>query len=858
MANTKRIANIVTEFKANGVSALKKAMDKIAKAGGAVGKAIRKGGKDGKSGLDDVRQGSTQATTGVQRVAAVGGRLGQALTKASTTAQKAIQKIGTASGRVASQVGKLGSAGARMGSAVAKGALTAGTALARLSMRAGAVGTAIAAIGAAGFGGAIKKAVDSATEDMKNLNETIALTRMSPEQASFWQRFGAENGVEREDVSAIFGAFNTAAAEALQDPESQFAQTFKAMGIQVEGANGKLRDMSSLFTDLAIAQRRLAPQARGMFLAQIFGDGDSLKAGQMLDEAGRLGRGGLNSRFGDMRGRGELVDARQLAAYREYVKMVSRFKDTWRTVQRQVFTDIAPDLTRFFEVAGRVLRELGPLIRKNLVNGFRSFIVLLGDALTVFTGLDFSNLLGGKRSIQNTWLYDVKEVADALWASLKAVGVVLLELVRHLSAPVQHWFARLDPKLLVAGIVSASEAFVRFVAKARLLAIDLGTIFRELVGMGNGSPIFMTDEGGALFKTLQQIPVQAKRVFEQLRLTAIAAFDAVEGRIRSIFNGLYAAYVQPLVDQIRLAFAEAGEGFDAGAGLGKMSSTLAAIILALQYAIDYAERFVAAFDRVFNQDQNAPKGFEWLQSIRDGVGGLVEKLALVQTILDALLSPLNAILGLFTTIRAQSILVFTGIVLALATIANAVTFGLAGVAFGALRGAIAAAVVQIAGASGLAGAFATVQTAATTAFAAMGLSFSAFVAGAIVALGGLLIGLKAGQAIFDNLIAPALSERINRQTQDHIDRNVRPMIDNFTPKGAVAMAEYERRYGAFNGGAAASIDTSSVEVTAGSVNLRSTGRPTNIYFNGEQVMQTTSTDDQIARAQRSAAGSISR
>lgn len=155
---------------------------------------------------------------------------------------------------------------------------------------------ATAALAGAAMGVAVKKAIDHADALSKSAQKagvtTEALSRLA---------YAADfSDVSLETLTGGLGKLSKAMAEATTNKTSAAATAFKALGVSVTDANGRLRGSDAVFADLSDRFARMNDGATKTALAmQIFGksgaemipllNGGSAELKRMADEADRLG-----------------------------------------------------------------------------------------------------------------------------------------------------------------------------------------------------------------------------------------------------------------------------------------------------------------------------------------------------------------------------------------------------------------------------------------------------------------------------------------------------------------------------------------------------------------------------------------
>lgn len=163
-----------------------------------------------------------------------------------------------------------------------------------------------ATIGAAFAASEIKEFLSSQIELGSKLNDTADKLGVSTDELQKFQFAAGQAGVSAEGAGHALGFLNRAMGNALEGNQ-EAVQTFSKLGVEIKGADGKARPLSTVVLDVADRLDDLGSQAERTAVAtKLFGrsgaellptlKGGSKALGEMFAEYERLG-GGLSEDF---------------------------------------------------------------------------------------------------------------------------------------------------------------------------------------------------------------------------------------------------------------------------------------------------------------------------------------------------------------------------------------------------------------------------------------------------------------------------------------------------------------------------------------------------------------------------------
>lgn len=256
------------------------------------------------------------------------------------------------------------SGASKMGDGVAAAADTAGDAFHSLERKALAFFAVLTA------GKTLKAFISDTTSANVAAGNMARNLGVSVNSLTAWQKAAQAAGGSAEDVSGSIGSlvsqFQTI------DGHQNLGHVFGQMGVQLEGANGQIRDMNDLMPDLARAAQRLGPQ---MFSA-------------------------LGSQAGFSQGFINLLEQGPDHIQKLY-KSLQKYAPTERDTRESAkLLESWTLLTAQSEAFGRsIMTDLSPEVRE-LMDLFSGFV----------------------RSHSDAWLANIKTGADQLTASIKSVN----------------------------------------------------------------------------------------------------------------------------------------------------------------------------------------------------------------------------------------------------------------------------------------------------------------------------------------------------------------------------------------------------------------------------------------------------
>lgn len=207
---------------------------------------------------------------------------------------------------------------------------------------------------AVGVGGAIQGALLGAAYSAANYGDEIAKaaakTGMTTEAIS-GLRFAAEqSGVEFGQLEMALARMQRSAAEAA-DGSAMYADAYRALGVNVRGANGQLKDGETLFLDLAQALSNVDnPTQRAALAMQIFG-----RSGAQLLPLLNEGQAGITELTERAQELGLVMDQDTAAAAERFNDMLDEVKGSLRGVAVQIGQHLFPIIADLAESLASVI-----------------------------------------------------------------------------------------------------------------------------------------------------------------------------------------------------------------------------------------------------------------------------------------------------------------------------------------------------------------------------------------------------------------------------------------------------------------------------------------------------------------------
>lgn len=195
-------------------------------------------------------------------------------------------------------------------------------------------------------GGALKAAIDSADQ----LDELSARLGVSTEKLSAWGYAGKMAGTDLEQIAAAIPKLSKSIAEAADDT-SQSAGLFRALGIDVKDAEGKLRDVEDVLPDISDRFKALTSDTQEQAIAQRLLGESGVKMLEFLN----LGSDGLQRMEDRARSLGIVLGA-------EVTGRAAAFNDRLvelQAVTQGISTDIASGMLPNLSDAVVKLTEMG-------------------------------------------------------------------------------------------------------------------------------------------------------------------------------------------------------------------------------------------------------------------------------------------------------------------------------------------------------------------------------------------------------------------------------------------------------------------------------------------------------------------
>ncbi|SMC32468.1 hypothetical protein SAMN06297251_10136 [Fulvimarina manganoxydans] len=602
----KRIADIVTKFRAEGLGEVRAALRRLSDETRRVSRDTDR--NMGRRAFNGLRTGLQAASRGMRRLGTEARAAGRQITSVMRGAGRAVAAVGR---QVFSKKGAIAAAlGAAGGAAYGAFPLVPG----------------FGALGAAGLAGVLT------FQDTKEIRQASSLLGVDPAVASEWQYLGDTVGLAFGDVLGSMQGLGQAMIDSL-DPSSDMAAIFKKLGVSAKDGSGRLRNVSHVMTDLARRMQGLSKGQRFFVLSQIFGEGDALKLTELFDKVGK-DYGKLQKEF-EARKRDKLfVSREQIDAIMKFRSNMSDLILVFKAFARELFLTFAPFFERLmksFEVFFRNPQNRAKVIQKYFVSPFIRALMLLRDFVKVFTGFDIYGPLFGqgatKLRVVNDWLYTLKWWLGQAWIVGKglaflfiSVGWALLDLSRIIDEFIRKSTGFSISQWLAGGSADDIAGFSR----------DLGMIFRNLFKQDFIDPASLeTPLGQAAGRGVAIL----RQTFDDF---LIYLEDRVAARFKQVFDTIY--NVAMYIDR---AMKEVDKGLADGTGFANLETSLGQILMLFAQTWPAIGAFAEAIRQVFFLGEKAPsEGFQWMEDIRtiftnlelgEAFTFLLQKLALFST-----------------------------------------------------------------------------------------------------------------------------------------------------------------------------------------------------------------------------------
>ena len=312
MANTKRIADLSTRFRVEGLDTLRAGLARaadavrgaLAKMGNSpAGKAIQKSFDVARKGIEQTRKSIQKATDGLKKMGEMARKTGEHMKRAGEAGKK---------------IAMAGVAGV--------GAVVAG-------------GTS--AIGAT-------KAQASEVLEAEKLGRGINMSTM---EMSAFGKIAREVGIDIGGAQQMMAKFNDAASQA------QRGEGFQA---QFKGVNTKItqsRREIDVLNDFARKWAKMAPgRKRDKFLGDIFGNENLAEADELMARLTRT-QTTLRQEMEALEKSGTVFDERDLQNAKGFRSATNALSESFRGLRQAIFRTFGPTVNRLILVTARLLQQ---------------------------------------------------------------------------------------------------------------------------------------------------------------------------------------------------------------------------------------------------------------------------------------------------------------------------------------------------------------------------------------------------------------------------------------------------------------------------------------------------------------------
>lgn len=586
MAMRRSIADLVTNFRVNGLDRVRGQFDRMTQ-------TVRKA-------LDRVN--NSKVGQGLKKGFDAAAKAGQAIKTKMDQVAKGVREVTKRVNEQAKAFAKAAAESAKVGAGKAKG-----------------VGLAGAAIGMATGIGGMAMARKASSEISGQVLETERLGRslgISVEHMSQLAILGREAGVQLDGMAGMMMQFQEA-ARAAASGEWEGTQ-FK--GIELLAPVDQLEQFSKKWA-------RLRTQAqRDNFLADIFGRENIAAASELMDKISRQGnlRNTLN--------RSDIGFSKEdLKRSQDYRKSVNALTETWRRFQTLLARHFTPIFANIAKIGARLLEHFGPAIVRSMAEGWRRFVTLAFELFVILTGI---NKIGPitlidmkNHRVQNAWIFKLRDGIGEVWKAAKLVGAGLMTVVR--------WIGQ------------AAPAVQRFGQRAASIVRDLYAMMTG--GTASEQNKFLVDWKIEIIGAIAYVRSHIEFLRENWRLLLALMVVTVKQAVAPIiayFGGMWESITSGIA-YAKEAMADFIAGLTTG-NIDARTTIFGKIAAGAHEAVSWIIRLGQAIVDIA-QGLNASPEFAWLQGIVDSVGAVIESVQNAHAAFMALLEPINQVLQLFGT-----------------------------------------------------------------------------------------------------------------------------------------------------------------------------------------------------------------
>lgn len=545
---------ISTEIVLTGADQVEVQLNKIGTAGEQAFKKIEDSSKSaGKAGFEKVEKGAG-------------------------TASKSLEKLAESAGRVP---GPIGSA--------ARGLSSLTGSLRTVGLAAAAVTTAVALAGAG-----ILKLASNAAEATSALRDAAIASGTSIENFQNFAFAAEQSGAKAADMQRAFTQIADAATQASEAGERS-AAGFKELGIELIGADGKIRDTSAVLADLAKKiQQADTPSEQLGIAVQALGR----RVGPQLVQALREGQAGLAAFAADLARLGGPITAVEAQVGEDLSDAFNRLGTAAGLLSTRLGLAFAPALTRIIngiaDAVGRIAVAVQPAIDAlarfadagvtALSEAFSKLSKSIGDS-KVFQG--FVELVTAIANLINATVIPALQglglAIDAVSSALESLRAAVQETfgIDLANLPLFASFRGVVPQfealgqvfsIVAAGVQLLADGFNAFgeiLGRLRPLIdgfisslssitapeIDFSVILTEAQAVFDQVVAAAQSTVAAIVQFFSSIPAALSSIWQAVVAAAQSAWNSVVQSAQNVANNI-AARLQPLVtiwDAIRAA-----------------------------------------------------------------------------------------------------------------------------------------------------------------------------------------------------------------------------------------------------------------------------------------------------------------
>ncbi|OYQ31438.1 hypothetical protein CHU95_20010 [Niveispirillum lacus] len=431
-----------------------------------------------------------------------------------SSAASSISSMAAATGPLASGLSASTSTAGRLRGAL----LGAARAAAGITIRTGLASLAAGAAAGAGLAVSLRDSADE-TAKLQRITQSSGFSGGVGQYSAF-AAVARKTGIEVDDLSGALSGLTDAYVTALQDPESEQASVFKALGVALRGPNGELLTMSQLIPRVADGLAAMPNSAGRTFaLQRITGEDDAIKLLPLLEK----GSAGIRKEMEEIYRLGLFVSDNQGKIAVEVDSAWQGLVLSLKSVQRALLEALGPQSAADLQALTAWIAENRAAIVDLAAQGFgflRSVIVdifkllsgsqepLTNDWLKAFTGVaseirgifgEIFKFINGQPSAVPKW---ISEARATLTKEFKALFDDFVKVYDRDIKPILDAINEII-KYIVGFAGDVSKVFEKIYKPIEAFVEPVLAFLRELTGAENNRQLFiliglLAPLGGAL------------------------------------------------------------------------------------------------------------------------------------------------------------------------------------------------------------------------------------------------------------------------------------------------------------------------------------------------------------------------